>query len=309
MILTFATTVLAATIALKPEASVRGTEVTLGEIAVVSGVSNEEAARLAAVRLGGAPAPGWTRRFDRGQIEAAIKLELPGVTHQVTGADACRTSPTTRVIEATQIQTLAEEALRQRFTGLDCEIRANAQTKPLVVPEPDQASAFELKVSLDERAPSSGAWSVGVQVWLDGELYRTAFATFEISTYERHSVLVKPVRRGEVVPHDAFVYQRAKVIGASASKTLAADQAIGATALRDLAPGAVLTNGDVQRERLVRRGDVITVEVAKGAVVARSTMVAQDDGALGDRVKVVSNDKKKSFVAAVTGRGSVRVQL
>ena len=251
MILTFATTVLAATIALKPEASVRGTEVTLGEIAVVSGVSNEEAARLAAVRLGGAPAPGWTRRFDRGQIEAAIKLELPGVTHQVTGADACRTSPTTRVIEATQIQTLAEEALRQRFTGLDCEIRANAQTKPLVVPEPDQASAFELKVSLDERAPSSGAWSVGVQVWLDGELYRTAFATFEISTYERHSVLVKPVRRG----------------------------------------------------------DVITVEVAKGAVVARSTMVAQDDGALGDRVKVVSNDKKKSFVAAVTGRGSVRVQL
>jgi flagella basal body P-ring formation protein FlgA len=38
-------------------------------------------------------------------------------------------------------------------------------------------------------------------------------------------------------------------------------------------------------------------------------MVAQDDGALGDRVKVLSNDKKKSFVAAVTGRGSVRVQL
>lgn len=309
MIAVIATALLTATVALKPEASVRGTETTLGEIAVVSGCTSEEAARLEAVQLGGTPAPGWTRRFERAQVASAVKAVLPGVQVQIAGADACRVAPMVRTIEGTDIAARAEEALRARFAGVDCELRPTAETRPLVVPEPDDAASFALKVVLDERVPQSGAWTVAVQVWLDGALYRTAFATFEATQYAQQSVLVKPVRRGEAVPADAFAWRRSKVVAASAPRSLAGEQAVGAVALRDLAPGMTLTAADVQRERLVRRGEIVTVEVRKGAVCARSTMVVQEDGALGDRVKVLSNDKKKALVASVTGRNTVRVDL
>lgn len=309
MIAAIATVVLAASIALKPEASVRGTETTLGEIAVVSGATPEETARLEAVQLGGAPAPGWTRRFERSQVEAAVKAALPGVQVQLAGADACRVAPLVRTVEAAEIAARAEEALRARFAGIDCELRASAEARPVVVPEPDDAASFALKVVVDERAPQGGAWTVAVQVWLDGALYRTSFATFEATLYAQQSVLVKPVRRGEAVPADAFAWRRAKVVAAGAPRSLAGEQAVGAVALRDLAPGTTLTAADVQRERLVRRGELVTVEVRKGAVCARSTMVVQDDGSLGDRVKVLSNDKKKALVASVTGRNTVRVDL
>jgi flagella basal body P-ring formation protein FlgA len=307
MIAAIATTVLAATIALKPEASVRGATVTLSEIADLSALAPDEAARLGAIEVGAAPAPGWTRRFD-GALVAKL-VAASGSTASVSGADACKAAPATRVVEAKEIGRIAEAALRARFAGLDCEIKPSGEPRPLVVPEPDDAASFQLKAVLDERASAGGAWTVGVQVWIDGQPWRTAFATYEVAQYAKQAVLVHPVRRGEAVPAGALELRRVKLASAGAARALTAEQAAGALAMRDLAPGAVVAAGDVQRERLVRRGEPIVVEVKKGAIVARSTMLAQEDGSLGDRVKVLSGDKRTQLVAHVVGRSAVRVDL
>ncbi|MEY2746155.1 MAG: hypothetical protein RL112_1197 [Planctomycetota bacterium] len=307
MIAAIATTVLAATIALKPEASVRGATVTLSEVADLSALAPAEAARLGAIELGGAPAPGWTRRFDRAQVAAAVAAA--GSNAGVAGADSCKAAPATRVVEARELARVAEEALRARFAGLDCEIKATSEPKALVVPEPDDAASFQLKAVLDERASAGGAWTVGVQAWIDGQPWRASFATWEVQQYASQAVLVQPVRRGEAVPAGALELRRVKLAPAGAARGLSAEQAVGALAMRDLAPGAVVGAGDVQRERLVRRGEPIAVEVRKGAVAARSTMLAQEDGSLGDRVKVLSSDKRTTLVAQVVGRSAVRVEL
>ncbi len=307
MIAAIATTVLAATIALKPEASVRGATVTLSEVADLSALAPDEAARLGALELGGSPAPGWTRRFERAQVAKLVAAS--GSKALVAGADSCKASPATRVVDAKDLARLAEDALRARFDGLDCEIKLAGEPKQLVVPEPDDAASFQLKAVLDERAPASGAWTVGVQAWIDGEPWRTAFATFDVAQYARQAVLVQPVRRGEAVPASAIELRRVKLAAAGAARALSAEQAAGGLAMRDLAPGSVLGAGDVQRERLVRRGEPIVVEVRKGAVAARSTMHAQEDGSLGDRVKVSSGDKRTTLVAQVVGRSTARVDL
>ena len=307
MIAAIATAVLAANIALKPEASVRGATVTLSEVADLSALAPDEAARLGQLELGGAPAPGWTRRVEAAQVAKLVAAS--GSKAVVSGADACKATPATRVVEAKDLARLAEDALRARFAGHDCEINPSGEPKQLVVPEPDDAASFQLKAVLDERASASGAWTVGIQVWIDGQPWRTSFATFEVSQYAQQAVLVQPVRRGEAVPASALELRRVKLAAAGAARALSAEQAAGALAMRDLAPGAVVGVGDVQRERLVRRGEPIVVEVKKGAVVARSTMLAQEDGSLGDRVKVLSGDKRTTLVAHVVGRSSVRVDL
>ena len=50
--------------------------------------------------------------------------------------------------------------------------------------------------------------------------------------------------------------------------------------------GAIVTDRDVQRAQLVKRGDVVQILVKKGAITARSTAIAAQDGFLGDRVRV-----------------------
>ena len=74
------------TVTLPAEASVEGSEITLGQIATITGADPEEVARIAAIELGYAPSPGFTRVVQGWKVEA--QLETKGVT--VTVGDAAR---------------------------------------------------------------------------------------------------------------------------------------------------------------------------------------------------------------------------
>jgi flagella basal body P-ring formation protein FlgA len=65
----------------------------------------------------------------------------------------------------------------------------------------------------------------------------------------------------------------------------------------------------VRRAQLVRRGDLVQLQVKKGAVVARSTAIAAEDGMFGERIRVTTASSKRELTAVVVGRESVEVVL
>ena len=52
---------------------------------------------------------------------------------------------------------------------------------------------------------------------------------------------------------------------------------------------------------MVRRGDVLPVVARAGSILVRTTGVAQQDGAMGELVKVKTADGEGAFVARVSG--------
>jgi flagella basal body P-ring formation protein FlgA len=294
------------TVTLPSETRVRGTEFSLGQIATVAGDDAALAERVRAVSIGYAPAPGYSRTLLRWQLEERLAKAFPADPIAWSGANACRVFPEMERVRGMVIQTAAHEELTRLFAQREATIRAESSIADVDVPLGKKPA--ELRVSMEKRQQRGGAWSLPVQIVVDGAPYQTVWVPFQVELYDRATVLVRDVRRGELFGADMFETRRMKV-AAQESAWLTAEKLIGASATRDLAAGSAIIEADVKRAMLVRQGDTVELSVRKGPILARSSASALQSGSIGDRVRVATGAGGRAITAVVTGRNRVEVDL
>lgn len=118
-------------------------------------------------------------------------------------------------------------------------------------------------------------------------------------------VLTRIVERGEVISSSDFAPE--PLPAAQARGALQPRAANGMEAARRLAAGTVVRASDVTTPRLVRRGEAVTITVRSGGLTITTAGRTLDNGAKGDRVRVVANSTSKTLDAEVEGSGAVRV--
>jgi flagella basal body P-ring formation protein FlgA len=79
--------------------------------------------------------------------------------------------------------------------------------------------------------------------------------------------------------------------------------AVGQEARRALRPGQPLRATDVQAARVVRRGEILTLRYATGALQLTVQARALADAGLGQRVRVVNTLSNRTLEATVSGPG------
>jgi flagella basal body P-ring formation protein FlgA len=294
-------------VVLPSEARVRGTELTLGAVALVRGDDAALVERAKALELGWTPAPGFTRVLQNWQIEQKLATALAGTTIRFEGSQTCRIAPETARIAGSALAAKAQDELRSIFGGREVALVPQGQAADLQVPL--GARPCELRCAIERREQRAGAWSVPVQVWVDGTLYQTCWVGFGVELYDLVPVLAREVRRGEVLDASALELRRTRIASDLGGEPLSALALSGAVALRDLGAGSVLTDRDVQRAKLVRSGDTVQLQVRKGAVTARGSAIAKADGTAGERIRVWSADKTRELSGTVIGRGLVEIDL
>lgn len=273
------------TVTLPQTAEVPGTSVRLGAIAQLSG-SPDQVALLADLELGYAPAPGYTRLFDRRSIEASLARRLPGVDLTFAGAASCRVAPRTEEIDGATLTAVARGELDRLFAGQEVELSLERGAPDLIVPQGEAGTL--LQPVLEGRTLRGGTWTVPVQVLVDGTVYQTAWTHWEVAYWETRTVLARPVRRGQVLSPDFFEERRVRVQGTSLAAPLSPELFGTAIAVRDLPEGAVVTQQDVERPQVVQRGDRLVLEVRRGAIVARTPVIAATSARVGDRITVTT---------------------
>ena len=303
-LLTLAGTV---TVQLPADAKARGTSINLGEIAHVSGADEALVAKVAAFELGNVPAPGYNRVFQAAQLERDLVHAMPGLDVRFAGASLARVQPAVQIIGKDSLRAAALKVLEERFLGKDVEITVKDELSDLRVPMGEQSTVLEGVVKQNGHRP--GLWSVPVNVLVDGVRYQTVWTTWEVGLWERRQVLARPIGRGETVSSDAFELKRVKVDVYTAESGLPAKALIGASASRDLAVGAVVTQRDVERPIIVRRGDTVHLAVRKGPITASATAVASQDGRAGDNIRVRTIATNREISATVVARDVVEIVL
>ncbi|MET1754375.1 flagellar basal body P-ring formation chaperone FlgA [Novosphingobium sp. RD2P27] len=117
-------------------------------------------------------------------------------------------------------------------------------------------------------------------------------------------VLARIVERGEIVSIDDFTVE---ALPASQGRgAISPKAANGMEAARRLGAGSVVRASDVIAPRLVRRGEPVTIYVRSGALLISTTGRSLDNGAMGDRIRVVANSTNRTLDAEVEGSGAVR---
>ena len=242
-------------VALPAEARVRGTELFVGDVATVTGDDPAEVARVSAVSLGYAPAPGYTRVLQPQRVQQLLSGAVRDVEVRVRADGALRVSPETAVVTADRIVAAAREALEARTRELTGGPATEVSAQPV-----EAVAALEVPAGARGHA-------------------------LEASLVSARPVLTRAVRAGEELTADML--QGARVPrAAQGPEHLDRVAVVGNTARRDLAAGAPLTDVDLDRPTLIERGDTVMLEVRKGNVLVRVVSVAQQSGRLGDAILV-----------------------
>ncbi|MEL6316930.1 MAG: flagellar basal body P-ring formation chaperone FlgA [Pseudomonadota bacterium] len=85
------------------------------------------------------------------------------------------------------------------------------------------------------------------------------------------------------------------------------EEAIGQEARVSLFQGRPIREGDLAPPRLVKRNDLVTINFVRGGLRLRTEGRALDDGAFGDRVRVMNIDSRLTVYGRVAGPMKVDV--
>ena len=130
------------TVTLPKEARITGTEITVGQVARVTGDDAAEVERVQAASLGYAPAPGYTRVLLAPRIATRLSQELGlelGSGLSVEGADRCVVTPLTHRVTVQELRAKAASALRKLLQGVDAHFEPSGRLVDIEVPEAREA--------------------------------------------------------------------------------------------------------------------------------------------------------------------------
>lgn len=279
--------------------------VTFGDL--ISGLSGD----LAGIAAFRAPALGETgtiqvRRIveaarGAGAVKDGAELETQGFAQVVVTRAARR-------VGANEMEAAVKAGLQERF-GVDARLFALAIDggAPAVAVEPELTGELTVQdLSFDARSrrlqarlavPGSTAMRLK-PLRISGQLVETV----EVVVPKR------TIARGETVGRDDVLVERRPRDGQGSEILGDARAAIDKVARRALLAGVPLRNGDVQREEIVAKGELVTIVYESPGLLITMRGRVNESGAMGDVVSVTNPQSKRTLQGTVSGPGRVTVK-
>jgi flagella basal body P-ring formation protein FlgA len=213
-----------------------------------------------------------------------------------------------RRIMASDLEAAVKTGLQQRF-GVDARLFALAIDggAPSVAVEPELTGEVAvLDLSFEARSgrlqarlevPGSAAMRLK-PLRISGQLVETV----EVVVPRR------AITRGETLSQADVAIERRPRDGQGAELIGDLRSAIDKVARRALMAGMPLRKGDVQREEIVAKGDLVTIVYEARGLLISMRGRAGDSGAMGDVVNVTNPQSKRVLQGTVSGPGRVSVQ-
>jgi flagella basal body P-ring formation protein FlgA len=293
---------------LKPNATVRGVEVQIGEICDVAPLDAEGLA-IAQLRFGPAPGQGNVRVVGRAELVQSLaaagrdlaKVKIDGATEAVVQSVWVEVS----VQELLDSATAALQAVLA-VEGGDVEVEAPNQIRRVQAPPGRVGQELVARLRGERTGPLAAV--VDVDVVVDGQSWRKIPVQFRLIRYQQVLKTTAAVRAGVPLGPENVVVAREAVAQGQAPFLTRIEDAAGLVAARNLSGNQRLTLGDTALPALVRRGDLVTVVMTVGRVKVTARALANEDAPLGGRITLTNAQSRAQIVGVVTAPGLVVVQ-
>jgi flagellar basal body P-ring formation protein FlgA len=290
----------------RSHALVRGDDVTLSAIANVATLDPEAEHTLSSLALAPSPHLGQSRPLHRNLIVA--RLEQAGWNLEALDAQI----PETVTVEREALR-LSEHDLAQVVRDLLPEALPHDATRVVidqirlpreVILAPGTVD-WELRLTGTRRTLGS----VGFELLAhQGEeqptrIQGTARVDVEIELIE----VLSDMPRGSLITSEHVRATPGMLRSAPRGAVTSPGLAIGMMTTQQIRTGDFLTERTLERPRLVRRGEVVTMIFETGGLRFTDRATASEDGAAGDEITVSNLESGRSVRALVTGERTVRV--
>lgn len=160
--------------------------------------------------------------------------------------------------------------------------------------------ALDLNIDLNKKTVLVPVYSVknsSSKGWIVAELKR----------YQKLPVLNQSVKFGDVITEEMLTVEKREMLNVRGTYQTVASL-VGMQAVRFLNAGQVVQFGDVKKEQIVKRGQMVKAIVGNNSFEVAISAEVQEGGSAGEVVKVKNLDSQKVFAAKVVERGVVRIE-
>jgi flagella basal body P-ring formation protein FlgA len=207
---------------------------------------------------------------------------------------------TTQVVSGARLAAVADPIARRDAASPDRTIAPAATIRDQIVP------AGSLTLRAGRPLVNSAYVTVPVAIVVDGNVARTVYAGFTITSYVKSAVAAHDLVADTVLGADDIAMARVPYTG---RPPVTPDQLIGRRIRTAQAAGTRLGPELTAINQLVRAGTPTVLLVHDGPVVVAADVVARTSGGLGQNVSVFNPQTQRSFSGVVTGPNTVELTL
>jgi len=214
---------------------------------------------------------------------------------------ACATQTVGGAALAEAAKRYLETELAGRFSQLD--IDTASQVPDIQAP----AGKLELKPrSADLKRPLDHM-PVWVDVYANGELYRSAVVTMAARASQNVYVAKRDIQEGETISSADFELKNEAVNDIEAEPAGPNGSSFPARIKKPLSMGQVLMKSSLAERTEIFRGDVVKLVANEGGFQIETRAIAQNDSRLGQSVAVIPEQGTGTVMAKVVSAGVVRL--
>lgn len=293
----------AQTIALKPNAVVQSSQITLGMIADLTPASQS----LANKRIARAPEPALTVVLQRAQIEKTLRQNSVDITALTwTGAEAVTVVGASQQITALDIQRQIDDFLR------DAELRLTNVTfefVPFSSPEPFILPVGSLQIDIIPAVETIiGSRNFTLIYRVDGQTLKNLAVRGRLSANAEVVVVQQPLRRGAIISTDDV-----DLVSLDISKTrdplFDLGDVVGLRVARSMRAGQIVEQKNIEYPPVVHKGDFVRIIAQRGNMMLTAAGVAQQDGQMDEVIRVQNSSSQKEVRGRVIGPSQVKVEF
>ncbi|HEX9812997.1 MAG TPA: flagellar basal body P-ring formation chaperone FlgA [Burkholderiales bacterium] len=296
-------------IVLKENALVDRVGVRLSDVADIRTRDSALRNRLGKLSIGWVPRTGASRSFRRAEVRELIARVDNAPTVAVGGATATTVQLRTREYPAARLFEVARnhlsKHLHERFPALtDINVApAVGEAVDLSVPVGD--------LTIVPRPIRGSGMSKRVCVWmdlrLDGKAYRSMPVWLSVAAYAPAVVAKRSIRpREKLGPGDVTVEER-DITGTDPALIARPSDIAGRRARVFIAAGNIVQTKNLEPNPPVLADDLVNVRVVAGPILIETQAVAEQDGYVGDYVKLRNPKTAAIFSARVVGENTVAI--
>lgn len=266
--------------------------------------------KLASVKIKHLDGPGKSAEISRDLVMLKVReARLKGLQVSISGT-SCVATGSSRTVQGADIRAFAEKYLRERLAPLS----GAAEVEMIVKDAPQDLLVPDRTVRLELLPPAGGRFRGNVilrilahQTDEDGGdlMVGQSVISALVKVRQKQLVSTRPIRRGELISA-----QNAALAMVDATYSLedgysTLDEAAGLKCKTYIGADKQISPQMLERPPVIKRGDIVKLEVRAGLISVKVTAKALRDAALGDSIPVEVVESKKQVQARVLDQGTV----
>jgi flagellar basal body P-ring formation protein FlgA len=291
-------------IQLKEEAAIQSSAVLLNDVAELKGSDSDLIDTLKHIALGDSPEFGSVRIVTRHQIGECVRTAIvqhPGIS--IAGAAAVQIRLQGRPIDDVEIAPLirAHIASTTPWKESEIQIRSIGNLKGIEIPR-----GAELRLS-PNASTSHRSLPVPIEIVMAGKTLRSLWITADVSVRAEILTAARKIPVGRIVSSDDILEKTVEVTDLYAGYARNLNEVLEKVSRRSFVSGAPLILEAFTNPFLVKSGDTVQLRLVRNGISITSLARAEQNGSLGQIIRVRNLDFSTLLKAEVTGRAEVRL--